>query len=380
MMNKFCALILFAVFIVRSLFADEEMAPHLWMMVSNNQKHCFRMVPEKHHFEGKEKVVDRRAFGIANTLDENGEMQEIWRVEGWYAFSGHLSDNGRYFVRMGPWATDLENHTDLAVAFYDHGKLLKEYRVKDLIKNDNMLEESVSHYQWLPVKQTRPTGFVNQWNSNLFHLVMIDHTTYDFDFTTGTISATGLDKRALSSDEMRSLGMAKEAKRGMDLLHSSAEEKPLKALFEINEVRFSNSGKTVGVYFEEKEWSVKLTPKTPLKYPSEVHAIHPVTTDGKLLIGVTADQLIAALKIIVAHPYVEDRFKAHAATGIRVRVAGDRLHWDTEELKEIIKLFKTENHSLENLKLCVEVIIDEPGHVYHSFFLNTHTGQIIREE
>lgn len=347
------------------------------------------MVPEKYHFESGKKIVDRPAFGAASQLDENGELKEIWRVEGWYAFTGHLTNDGRYFVRMGPWASDQEGHSDLAVAFYDNGKLLKEYLVKDLIKDVTKLEYSVSHYQWQPEKQSKPTGFEDPYagallpsgpGSSLFHLVMIDHTTYDFDFTTGVISATGLDKGALSSNEIRSMAMAEAAQRGNALLQSSPEEARLKTLFEVSEVNASENSKTYGVYFEGPEWSAKLTPKTAFKYPCEIHAIHPVSAEDKLLIGIKADELLAALKMIVEHPYVENRFSAHSAQGIRVRVAGDRLHWDTDELKELLALLKKNTDSLESFKLCAEVIVDEPGHVYHSFYLNTQTGQIIKED
>jgi hypothetical protein len=379
-MFKLISLIYLFAFCVGDLLADQPAEPTTWMMVSENQEYCFRMVPEKYHFKDEKKVVDRKAFGIASEMGKDGSLKDLWRVEGWYCFSGYLSNDGRYFVRMGPWASDQENHTDLAVAFYDRGELLKEYRVKDLIKDATTLDHSVSHYQWMPEKQSKPTGLVDPWSSKLFHLVMIDHTIYDFDFTTGKISKTGVDKRALSRIEISSIDMEKAVQRGASLLQSSAEEAPLKALFAISELSSSKNSKTYGLSFEEAEWSAKLTPKTSLTYPCEVHAIHPVTTNGKLQIGIKPEEVLETLKTIVSHPYVENRFKTHSAEGIRLRVAGNRLHWDTDEVREMLGLLKMKHDTLDSFRGWAQVIVDEPKHVYHSFYLNVLTGQIMMDD
>lgn len=376
-MSKLRVLITWAVLSGRFAFADSPAEPYAWMLVAQSREYCFRMIPEKHHFKDEKKIVDRTAFGVASELDENGELKEMWRVEGWYAFSGHLSNDGRYFVRMGPWASDQEGHTDLAVAFYDRGNLLKAYRVKDLIKDDSKLEYSVSHYRWQPEKQSKPTGLVDPWKDKLFHLVMIDKTAYDFDLASGEIATTGKDEGALSSRDIRLLEDVEASQFGAALLKSNPAAVELEKSFDMDEVSSSKESKISSIYFEGREWHAKLTPKQDLKHPCEIHSVFPVSADGKLLIGIKADELLAALKIIVAHPYIENRFRAHAAEGIRIRVAGDRLHWDTDEVKKMLGLLKMKNDSPESLGDWAGVIVDEPNHVYHSFYLNVLTSQIM---
>jgi len=196
--------IILAVFMALTIrgLADSPASPRPWVTVSKRGDFFFKMVPlkwkkrsdakdvlEKDPFGNVREIVDgeyvveREPFGIVYKITEDGEFKEVWRTEGWYAFEGYLSEDGQYFVRFGPWASDQENHTDLAIAFYDRGKLLKKYQVKELIRKPDLLEDSVSHYMWRPATQTEPNGFYG----GAFHLTMIDKTTYRFDFKTGAI-------------------------------------------------------------------------------------------------------------------------------------------------------------------------------------------------
>ena len=130
--------------------ADSPATPRPWVATSEGGDFFFKMVPPKWKEEGDSYVVEREPFGVTYEISEDGEFKEVWRTEGWYTFEGYLSEDGRYFVRFGPWASDQENHTDLAIAFYDRAKLLKEYQVKELIRKPDLLEDSVSHYMWRP--------------------------------------------------------------------------------------------------------------------------------------------------------------------------------------------------------------------------------------
>lgn len=332
------------------------------------------MVPEKYHFEGDKIIVDRPAFGIASEINQDGEFVELWRTEGWYTFEGFLSNDGRYFVRMGLWASDQEHHTDLAVAFYDRGKLIKQYQVKDLIRRESMLEYSVSHYRWRPSKQSEPTGFSS---NGVFHLVMIDKTTYDFEVGNGEILSTDVDKDALSQQEIRRMADDQAAKDGQKLLQESGKKADFEAAFQLLNVHSSKNFKTYGVYFEEREWGADMTPKKPLKHGAEVECVFKVTNAGSLVIGISPEELLAALKVITEHPYVESRFTRHEAGGLRLRVAGDRLHWDSDELQ---KMFKIAGMSGTDLNSWAYVIVDEPKHSFHSLYLNIRSGEIIRED
>lgn len=335
------------------------------------------MVPEKYHYEGDKRVVDRPAFGVASEITADGELKEVWRTEGWYAFECYLSKDGRYLVRMGLWASDREHHTDLAVAFYDRGKLLKQYQVKELIRRDSMIEYSVSHYQWRPSQQTKPTGLTNISGKEAFHLVTIDKTVYVFELGTGKIIATDEDKAALSDLEVWRMAKDAAAVDGERLLQESGRKEEFETVFQLRDVNSPKQAKTYGVHFEERQWGADFSPKKPMKVRAEIEGYFKVTNAGKLVFGLGADALMEALKVIVAHPYVEGRFARHDAEGVRLRVSGDRLHWHTDELIELLKAAKMKDNDLNSWAY---VIVDEPQHSFHSLYLNIHSGEIVRED
>ena len=250
--------------------ADSAAEPTPWILATESGGHCFRMVPEKYHYVGDKRIVDRPAFGIASEITADGDLKELWRTEGWYAFEGFLSRDGRYFVRMGPWASDQEHHTDLAVAFYDRGKLLKKYQVKDLIRRESMLEYSVSHYRWRPSTQTEPTGFKSLSDKEAFHLVMIDKTVYVFELSTGKIISTDEDKAALSEQEIWRMAGDQDAKDGERLLQESGRKDQLEAVFQLRDVNSPKQAKTYGVHFEERQWGADFSPKKPMTYKAEI--------------------------------------------------------------------------------------------------------------
>jgi hypothetical protein len=80
-----------------------------------------------------------------------GEIEPLWTVD-WYAHGVHLTADGVHLIRPGPWASlrpdrspDLECD---AVSFYAGGRLLRTYRVAELIDNPRRLAPSASHYSW----------------------------------------------------------------------------------------------------------------------------------------------------------------------------------------------------------------------------------------
>jgi hypothetical protein len=117
-----------------------------------------------------------QAEGYAESgLYPSGDSQSpLWTVQ-WYAFAVHLSRDGRYLARMGPWAGSA---SDLAVAFYDRGVLLKEYRVNDLVADPVSLPHSVSHFMW------RREVKLDENNQQLLVATLNDEL-YVFDMTSG---------------------------------------------------------------------------------------------------------------------------------------------------------------------------------------------------
>lgn len=135
-----------------------------------------------------------QAHGIAYEITASGKLKELWRTSGWYSFQVFLSHDGRHLVRMGPWSVGSEPaHDDLAVAFYQDGKLLKSYSTAELVKDHSKVQRSVSHYTWLADSDSRAADATLHelklgWD-NVFTLSTIDGINYRFNATTGGIES-----------------------------------------------------------------------------------------------------------------------------------------------------------------------------------------------
>ena len=70
--------------------------------------------------------------------------EPLWTVD-WYAHSVVPFADGRHLLRWGPWAESVD---DLAVAFYESGRELNHYHIRELIEDESTLERSVSHFTW----------------------------------------------------------------------------------------------------------------------------------------------------------------------------------------------------------------------------------------
>lgn len=355
--------------------ADSPAAPRPWVATSEHGDFFFKMVPPKWKEEGDKYVVEREPFGVTYKISDDGKFEEVWRTEGWYTFEGYLCEDGRYFVRFGPWASDQENHTDLAIGFYDRGKLLKEYQVKELIRKPDLLEDSVSHYMWRPATQTKPNGFYG----GTFHLVMIDKTTYSFDYETGEIINRENDKKAKSNREIFAAEQAAANKRGEELFQASSFRESFERHFEVSGIE-ALRGSYSSCSLKGKAWTADLTPKKKLKHDAGICVVFPIIDDERIAASITPREILSSIEIAFEHPFVSKRFRDGGATGIRLRTQGDRLHWDTPELIEFIEKITGAKPKDDDLGHWAYFIIDHENRSYTSFYLNTKTSEIIDED
>jgi hypothetical protein len=357
------------------VLADSEAMPWAWMKTSANGRYCFKMVPPKWHLKGDAVVTDRKAYGVVYRLADDGQLVELWRTSDWYSFEVYLSDDGTHLVRIGPWARDQEKHTDLAVAFYDRGRLLKEYQVRELLKAPDKAVNSVSHYEWRPVRQSKPTGFKDDG----FHLVMADHTSYSFDLATGAITTVEQDDKARNFHEVRAEEKDADAQRGKDLLEKWEGKESFEKLFEISKAS-AGEGKIMGVYFEGPEWRADLKPKALPRANCLVEAVFPIVDGQRINTSISPEETRDAFKKAMEHPFVASRFESKAASGIRIRVTGDRFHWDTPELQKMLKQVTGQEPAADALRNWAYCILDEKDHHYTSFYFNTATGELIYKD
>jgi hypothetical protein len=180
-------ILLLALVVCTQARADTPRTPFPWILRASHGHVFFAMNPPEENDPKNE-----GGHGVCYRLHADGTLEELWRTSGWYAFAGYLSDSGKYLVRFGPWAEDMKQHSDLAVAFYKDGQLIKQYRVNELVKDPKSLEYSVSHYSWLPARQLEGNGI----DGNEFELTLIDKTVYYFNLDTGEITGTDIDPYA----------------------------------------------------------------------------------------------------------------------------------------------------------------------------------------
>ena len=96
-----------------------------------------------------------------------------------------LTPDGIHLIRPGPWAWLREDKTpDLdveAVTFFANGRLLRTYRVGELVDDPGRVERSVSHYRW--EQEGRVSGDFE------YTITTLDGNRFVFDVRTGEIAS-----------------------------------------------------------------------------------------------------------------------------------------------------------------------------------------------
>lgn len=120
--------------------------------------HFFIMLP------GQSDPEAGQPRGVAYKVDRAGNMEVLWRVNGWYSWSTnlHLSGSGQLLVRQ----CDIfpQNNKTIKdqpfLEFYQVGKRIKTYRVSELIDPSKVQEDTLrSGYSKLVIVESRSGGF-----------------------------------------------------------------------------------------------------------------------------------------------------------------------------------------------------------------------------
>src|SRR5262245_31848410 len=108
---------------------DLEFLPRPHVVASRFGWYFFKMSPDPTDATNRDKGL---GFAYKATVGQADEL--VWQTNGWYADDAFLSDDGAYLVRLGNWPSgDKPKASDLAIAFYKSGALLKSYSTADLI-------------------------------------------------------------------------------------------------------------------------------------------------------------------------------------------------------------------------------------------------------
>ncbi len=186
--------ILLTAFSGRAL-ADKEKVNDQYSVTSPNGKFVIEMIPSSNFGEAGK--------GFAFATADAQRKDTLWRVN-WFAKKVFLADDGSRLIRFGPWAKDKRGLTDNAISFYKQGKVLKQYLVKDLVKDKKSISATVSHYTWESCDSAVVSGLSKDFKT--YTLVTTDRMMYVFNTMTGKI----IKKKSLSPAEKRIMPIRKE--------------------------------------------------------------------------------------------------------------------------------------------------------------------------
>lgn len=343
--------------------------------VLDSSDHTFvvRMFPEKRRLAKGRWIVDAPPVAVAYRSNGRKALTEIWRSTGWEG-ECFLASDGQEIVTLGLWrsARDRAGLSDIAISFRHRGKLVKAYAVKDLLKNPSRIEdESGEYYNWRAHLQLAPNGFTA---GDRFHLVLIDGSTYDFDYRTGEIVKTKLHEPAKSEREAWDEQRIADFVQGGDLYEKSAFRKQFEPHFDLSSTAIVGE-RDADLLLQPTQWKATLVAKKPYARRCIVEAILPVTGAG-IATEVTPAQIDHAFERALAHPFVT-RLMEGRSIGLRLQLGEDFLFWERYELE--VALLKLKNESADDRALAhwANLSVYFKSGDGDPFFLNTETAEII---
>ncbi len=158
--------------VVTLTIADTPATPYDYKKVTTNNQYIFVML-HKSAWADKNREL-RSLYKQSGLYLNNGSNKPLWTVD-WYAYEIIPSSDGEHLIRFGPWAS---SGYQLAIAFYNKGKEIKQYKIMDLVKDEKKLTYTASHFFW------RSEEIYNDKLSTLL-LKTHDGQTYTFSVLTG---------------------------------------------------------------------------------------------------------------------------------------------------------------------------------------------------
>ncbi len=193
MAARYRSLLGFLVLAASPALADSPARPRSYKEVAPGGKYVFVMIApgtiedEIRHWnaETADSIREiRRTYTRSGMYRNDGSAEPLWTVD-WYAQRVKVTSDGVHLIRPGPLASLRNDRTpDLdceAVSFFASGRLLRTYRVGELVDNVDSIEQSVSHYQW--EQEGKLTGEFE------YEITTLDGNRYVFDVRTAEITS-----------------------------------------------------------------------------------------------------------------------------------------------------------------------------------------------
>jgi hypothetical protein len=158
------------------VYADSPKEPYPYVSVSIDGRYYFKMLPDP------EDPWGNNSSGVMYEVSPSGNDKVLWSVSGWYAHATYVSYDGKYLVRLGGWRV-WPPKGDLAIAFYENGRLLKRYDTVDVVNDVTKFRRGISYYEYL-----KGVGGFNGY-THKFTLTTVEDIEYTFDATDGKVVA-----------------------------------------------------------------------------------------------------------------------------------------------------------------------------------------------
>ena len=167
------------------VLADTEELQISYTTESKDKKFTFVMLGDAniiHLLTEKEKENEfsiRQKYNSSGLyLSDDNTCQPICQplfTVNWYSYEIFLSSDNAHLIKMGNWA---KKKSDEAFSFYKKDRLLKLYKVEDLVDFDWLLPHSISHFRW--AKEV----YIDNAN-NTFIVKTLLYDEFVFDINTG---------------------------------------------------------------------------------------------------------------------------------------------------------------------------------------------------
>lgn len=142
------ALVIFLLFSVSCTFADSPAAPFAYIAAAEEGRYFVSLVPP-YAKEPDWHIVLRKPYAAVFEPQPDGSFKELWRVNDFYSFQVFLTYDAKFMIAIGPWNTgDKPDKDDVALSFFQDGKLIQQFSTADLIDDPKAVSVSVSHYEW----------------------------------------------------------------------------------------------------------------------------------------------------------------------------------------------------------------------------------------
>lgn len=164
---------------------DSPAPPTTYEVESPNKQFVFVMIPpitleeelKLLSQEGGEKLRQVRGLrSVSGMYRNDGSSEPLWTVS-WYAAAVEIFSDGVHLVRHGAWASETANE---AISFFEKDKLIRSYRISELVRDKTKLKRTVSHFFWSEDQRLEDSTL-------RYTLLTVDNGLYVFDVTTGKI-------------------------------------------------------------------------------------------------------------------------------------------------------------------------------------------------